>query len=109
MAALIIVSVPWVIFRVSTLCFNYIRFLNVMSRTGLASEKEIRKSVQFVLSKCFLGDWFVLAQGSKTIKHFVAVAFGALNYGKILLLEARRSRIGKFCIKPKMATTQITD
>jgi hypothetical protein len=75
MVILIFISVPWVIFRVCTLCFNYFRFVLVMSRTGLASGKELRKSVQFVLSKCFLGDWFVLAQIGKNVNTYFYRSF----------------------------------
>ncbi len=75
MVILIIVSVPWVIFRLSTLFIGYFRFVLVMSRTGLASGKELRKSVQFVLSKCFLGDWFVLAQIGKNVNTYFYRAF----------------------------------
>ncbi len=46
-----------------------------MSRTGLASSKDLRKSVQFVLSKCFLGDWFVLAQIGKNVNTYFYRAF----------------------------------
>ena len=70
MTLLVIVSVPWVIFRICTLCFGYFRFVLVMSRTGLASGKELRKSVQFILTKCFLGDWFVLAQIGKNVNTY---------------------------------------
>jgi hypothetical protein len=46
-----------------------------MSPTGLASSKDLRKSVQFVLSKCFLGDWFVLAQIGKNVNTYFYRAF----------------------------------
>jgi len=75
MVILIFVSVFWVFFRLSTLFVGYFRFVLVMSRTGLASSKDLRKSVQFVLSKCFLGDWFVLAQIGKNVNTYFYRAF----------------------------------
>ncbi len=75
MVGLLLISLPWLIFRLCTLLFEHFRFALVMGRTGLVSEKELRRSVQKILSKCLLGDWFVITQIGKNVNTYFFRAF----------------------------------
>ena len=67
---LILVSVPFIMFRLCTILFDYVRFAILASSAGHSNDPEIRKSIKYVMSKCYVGDWFVLNQLSKNVSRF---------------------------------------
>jgi len=48
------------LYRISTIFFDWVRYLLLMRFVSQTRDKEARKAVKFVLSKCSVGDWFVL-------------------------------------------------
>jgi len=63
------------------LSFLIYRFALIMSRTGLATGKDLKRSVQTILTKGFIGDWFVLSQIGKNVNTYFYRSF--LRYEKI--------------------------
>ena len=64
------VSVLQVMYRLSTIFFDKLRFHLLHTRIQHTYDPEIRKSLEFVMSKCFAGDWFVLCQLSKNSNRY---------------------------------------
>ena len=61
-------SIPywWNFFhRLCTILFDYFRFMLLASAAGHTNDSEVRKSIKAVMTKCYVGDWFVLNQLSK--------------------------------------------
>ena len=55
-------------YSLAVLFFDCLRFSVLMSSVHQRSDKDLRKAMAFVMSKCYLGDWFVLNQVSLNLK-----------------------------------------
>jgi len=59
-----------VIYRILTLAFKCFRSGLLMSKLGNTNDVVARRSVSYVTSKCFIGDWFVLYQISRNVNMY---------------------------------------
>jgi hypothetical protein len=46
------------------------RFALIYSKISHKYDDDVRKSLKFVLSRCYIGDWFVLYQLSKNVNTY---------------------------------------
>lgn len=65
MVFLVFVIPVFLVYRTATLCFPCARAGLLMSKIGNTNDVAARKACSYVVSKCFVGDWFVLYQISK--------------------------------------------
>lgn len=72
---LMMISLPYMLFRLSTIIFDNIRYATLMGSVGNTPDKDVRKAVTFILSKSHLGDWFVLNQLGKNVNTYFFRAF----------------------------------
>jgi len=72
---LIIISIPLIMFRLCTILFDYFRFALLASAAGPTNDAEVRKSIKAVMTKCYVGDWFVLNQLSKNVTPYFFRSF----------------------------------
>merc|ERR1711981_416000 len=59
------VSIFFVFYRICTLFFEKLRFQLLFKTVRHKYDEDIKKCLEYVLSKCQIGDWFVLYQLSK--------------------------------------------
>ena len=59
------VSVVFVAYRIITIFFGGVRFGLLYRTVRRKYDDEIRKCLQYILTKCHVGDWFVLYQLAK--------------------------------------------
>merc|ERR1711974_508952 len=58
-------SVLFIAYRIITIFFNAVRFSLLYRTVRRKYDDDIRKCLQYVLNKSYLGDWFVLYQLAK--------------------------------------------
>ena len=61
--------------RLCTILFDYFRFALLASAAGPTNDAEVRKSIKAVMTKCYVGDWFVLNQLSKNVTPYFFRSF----------------------------------
>merc|ERR1719295_2469791 len=62
-------------FRLCTILFDYFRFALLASAAGPTNDAEVRKSIKAVMTRCYVGDWFVLNQLSKNVTPYFFRSF----------------------------------
>ncbi len=67
---LCMISVIFIVYRLSVCLFEPIRFQLLYVQIRHKYDDDVRKALRFVLSKCYLGDWFVLYQLSKNVNPY---------------------------------------
>eukprot|EP00095_Tigriopus_kingsejongensis_P003530 maker-scaffold106_size358372-snap-gene-0.15 protein:Tk03530 transcript:maker-scaffold106_size358372-snap-gene-0.15-mRNA-1 annotation:"innexin inx2" len=67
LAFVLLVSFFYMTFRLFTLFFDQLRFMMLYSKVRNDYDQDLRKSLEYVMAKCYLGDWFVLHQLSKNV------------------------------------------
>lgn len=50
--------------------FEPLRFAILYTTLGHSDDDDIRKSLRFVLGKCYIGDWFVMYQLAKNVNRY---------------------------------------
>merc|ERR1712215_286715 len=60
-----ITSIIYTFYRISTIFFDKLRFMLIFKTVRHKYDEDITKCLEYVLSKCQVGDWFVLYQLSK--------------------------------------------
>ncbi len=70
LAFLCLVSVIYVCYRLCTMFFDQLRFALIYSKIHHKYDDDVKKSLRFVLSRCYIGDWFVLFQLSKNVNMY---------------------------------------
>jgi hypothetical protein len=68
-------TIPFVFYRICTLLFEPMRFYLIYGAIHHSKDPELRQSLKYVLSKCYLGDWFLLLQLSKNVNRYFYRAF----------------------------------
>lgn len=53
----------------------YFRFALIFAKISHKYDDDVRKSLKYVLSRCYLGDWFVLYQLSQNVNLYFFRAF----------------------------------
>lgn len=67
LAFVLVVSFCYLTFRLLTLFFDQLRFYIIYGTIRNNYDDEIRRSLSYVLARCYIGDWFVLHQLSKNV------------------------------------------
>ena len=75
MVGMMALSVVFVCYRLCTIFFQPFRFLLLHIETQSQFDKEITKSIRYVLGKCYIGDWFVLYQISENTNRYFFRSF----------------------------------
>jgi len=60
-----IVNTIYIFYRISTMFFEKVRFMLLFKTVRHKYDEDVTKCLEYVLSKCQVGDWFVLRQLSK--------------------------------------------
>merc|ERR1712088_734228 len=106
----------FVFYRICTLFFEKLRFQLLFKTVRHKYDEDIRKCLEYVLSKCQMGDWFVLYQLSKNCDQSVPGASDLWEMGPFVetLEEAwapsagpsqRRARDSSTCSPRESLTT----
>jgi len=83
------------LYRIATIFFVPLRYLLFMGLIGTSDDEELKKSVRYVLSKSYLGDWFVLYQLGRNVNHYFMREF-MKELKKDMSAKPKRSRsLGK--------------
>jgi hypothetical protein len=69
-ACLIPISIIFVFYRLITIFFDGVRFALIYSKVRHKYDKTIKSSLEYILDKAQLGDWFVLYQLSKNVNPY---------------------------------------
>merc|ERR1712227_671406 len=85
------VSIFFVFYRICTLFFEKLRFQLLFKTVRHKYVEDIRKCLEYVLSKCQIGDWFVLYQLSKNCNPYFFREF-IKEFAIELKLRPKRSR-----------------
>merc|ERR1719220_1192318 len=85
------VSIFFVFYRICTLFFEKLRFQLLFKTVRHKYDEDIRKCLEYVLSKCQMGDWFVLYQLSKNCNPYFFREF-IKEFAIELKLRPKRSR-----------------
>jgi len=85
------VSIFFVFYRICTLFFEKLRFQLLFKTVRHKYDEDIRKCLEYVLSKCQIGDWFVLYQLSKNCNPYFFREF-IKEFAIELKLRPKRSR-----------------
>lgn len=72
---LCITSVLFVVYRLCICLFEPLRFQLLYVQIRHKYDEDVKKSLQFVMRRCYLGDWFVLYQLSKNVNPYFLRAF----------------------------------
>lgn len=67
---LIFISVPYLMFRLCTIFFDYVRYALLISKCGRTNDPEVPKAIRYVMKDAYVGDWFVLHQLSKNVNTY---------------------------------------
>jgi len=90
--AFLILTLPVCIFyRVITLFFDCFRSALLIAQLGNTNDKKARNAIREIMSKCYIGDWFVLFQLSKNVNMYFFRAF-VKELAKSLKLAKRSSQ-----------------
>jgi len=90
--AFLILTLPVCIFyRVITLFFDCFRSALLIAQLGNTNDKKARNAIREIMSKCYIGDWFVLFQLSKNVNMYFFRAF-VKELAKSLKLTKRSSQ-----------------
>jgi len=79
------------IYRIVTIFFDPIRSFLLIAQTGNITKAETRDSIREIVSKCHLGDWFVLYQLSRNVNMYFFRSF-IKQLGKPHMLDRRNDR-----------------
>merc|ERR1712012_1213968 len=85
------VSIFFVFYRICTLFFEKLRFQLLFKTVRHKYDEDIGKCLEYVLSKCQIGDWFVLYQLSKNCNPYFFREF-IKEFAIELKLRPKRSR-----------------
>jgi hypothetical protein len=67
---LIFVSVPYFMFRICTIFFDYVRYALIISKCGRTNDPDVPKAIRYIMKDAYVGDWFVLHQLSKNVNTY---------------------------------------
>merc|ERR1719471_909873 len=70
LSVLVILSVVFTCYRLCTLFFDQLRFALIYAKIANKYDEDVRRSLRFVLARCYIGDWFVLYQLLKNTNHY---------------------------------------
>merc|ERR1711971_1497718 len=84
-------SIFFVFYRICTLFFEKLRFQLLFKTVRHKYDEDIKKCLEYVLSKCQMGDWFVLYQLSKNCNPYFFREF-IKEFAIELKLRPKRSR-----------------
>ncbi|XP_040572045.1 innexin inx2 [Lepeophtheirus salmonis] len=65
-----LLSIIYFLFRICTICFDGLRVFLIRSRVYQRYDTETNMALDYVLNKCYIGDWFVLQQLGKNVNRF---------------------------------------
>merc|ERR1719219_601084 len=88
---MVIVAPICIIYRIVTIFFDPIRSFLLMAQTGNITKEKTRDSIREIVSKCHLGDWFVLYQLSRNVNMYFFRSFIKV-LGKPHMLDRRNDR-----------------
>jgi len=91
MVFLILIFPICIFYRVLTLFFDCFRSACLIAQLGNTNDKKARKAIKEIMSKCYIGDWFVLFQLSKNVNMYFFRAF-AKELAKSLKLSKKSSQ-----------------
>merc|ERR1711971_848652 len=84
-------SIFFVFYRICTLFFEKLRFQLLFKTVRHKYDEDIKKCLEYVLSKCQMGDWFVLYQLSKNCNPYFFREF-IKEFAIELKLRPKKSR-----------------
>jgi len=84
-------SILFMAYRIITIFFGGVRFALIYRTVRKKGDPEIRKCLQFVLTKAYIGDWFVLYQLSKNCNPYFYREF-IRELAKDLRVRPKRSK-----------------
>jgi len=70
LSVLVVLSVVFTCYRLCTLFFDQLRFSLIYAKIANRYDEDVRRSLKFVLARCYIGDWFVLYQLLKNTNHY---------------------------------------
>nr|ACO15419.1 Innexin inx2 [Caligus clemensi] len=65
-----VLSIVNLLYRVCTICFDDLRVFLIKKRIYTRNNSDWMDSLEYVMSKCYIGDWFVLCQLRKNVNRF---------------------------------------
>ncbi len=93
-------SVVYLFYRVCTILFAPLRFYLIYASIYHSKDPELRASLKYVLSKCYIGDWFVLLQLQRNVNLYFFRAF---------VKELRKELKGRPKISRMYPTAELTE
>ncbi len=69
------ISFFFILYRLATIFFEPLRFLLLFTTVTHKDDEDLKKSVKYVMSKCYLADWFVLYQLASNVNMYFMRSF----------------------------------
>ncbi|TRY61749.1 hypothetical protein TCAL_03670 [Tigriopus californicus] len=95
LAFLLVVSVGFTVYRICSIFFEPLRFWILFVKIRNDYDDDISEALESVLSRCYIGDWFVLHQLNKNVVVYTTTNLGGCFSAKMASEQASHGQFTK--------------